>query len=58
MAESDSVKCGEVINIGAGRQVSINELVELIGGEKIYIKARLEPDKSEASNVLAKKYLD
>lgn len=42
-AESDV--CGEVFNIGSGHTYSINQLVELLGGEKIYIPKRPgEPD--------------
>lgn len=42
-ATLDTVGAGEVLNIGAGRQVSINEIAELIGGEIEYIAPRLEP---------------
>lgn len=42
-AESD-IK-GEVMNVGSGGDHSVNELVELLGGEKIYIPKRPgEPD--------------
>jgi len=40
--DSAKVGKGEVINIAAGRNVSMNDLADLIGGEKIYIPARLE----------------
>ena len=48
---------GEVINIGSGRQVSINEVAKIIGGEVRYIPPRLEPrnsllDISKAKNIL------
>lgn len=42
-AFSDAVGQGEVLNIGAGRQVSINEVAALIGGPIEYIEPRLEP---------------
>ena len=38
--ESDKVGRGEVINIGAGRNHSINEIAEMIGGETAHIDAR------------------
>lgn len=45
IAAAKSDKSGEIYNIGSGRTVSVNELVELIGGEKIYIPKRPgEPD--------------
>lgn len=37
-AESDQV--GRVYNLGAGRPQSVNRLVELLGGEKVYIPKR------------------
>jgi UDP-glucose 4-epimerase len=41
-ARSEKVGKGEVINIAAGRNVSMNQLADLIGGEKAYIPARPE----------------
>ena len=42
-AKSD--KIGEIYNIGSGKTVSINKLVELLDGEKLYIPKRPgEPD--------------
>ena len=38
--ESNKVGRGEVINIGAGRNHSINEIAEMIGGETAHIDAR------------------
>ena len=40
---SDRVGHGEVMNVGAGRNVSLNELARLIGGPVEYVPARLEP---------------
>lgn len=43
VAESDRV--GEIYNVGSGRTVSVNRLVELLGGEKTHIPKRPgEPD--------------
>jgi len=56
-AESPKVGKGEVINIGAGKNFSINNLAKLIGGEVTYIAPRLEPRDTLADNSLAKKLL-
>ncbi len=43
-AESNSV-IGEVMNVGSGNTYSVNKLVELLGGDKVYIPKRPgEPD--------------
>jgi len=42
-ATKDTVGAGEVLNIGAGTQTSINELASMIGTETEHIEARLEP---------------
>jgi len=56
-AESPQVGKGEVINIGAGHNVSINRIAELIGGPVEHIEARLEPRDTLADNTLAKQLL-
>ena len=38
--ESDKVGKGEVINIGAGKNYTVNKIAELVGGETKYIPAR------------------
>ncbi|MSR78815.1 MAG: NAD-dependent epimerase/dehydratase family protein [Candidatus Taylorbacteria bacterium] len=55
--ESQKVGKGEVINIGAGKNFSINELAKLIGGEVVHEPARPEPHDTLADNSLAKKLL-
>lgn len=55
--ESERVGRGEVINIGAGKNVSINELARLFGGPVEYIEARLEPKHTRADNRKAKELL-
>ena len=55
--KSKKVGKGEVINIGAGRNQSINKIAELIGGPIRYIPARLEPKNTLADNRLAFKLL-
>lgn len=56
-SESTKVGKGEVFNIGAGRNFSINEVAKLIGGEVEYISSRIEPHDTLADNSLAKKVL-
>lgn len=53
-AESPNVGKGEVINIGAGNNVSINRIAQLIGGPVEHTEARLEPRDTLADNTLAK----
>jgi len=58
-AESAKVGKGEVINIGAGRNVTIQYLAELIGGKENiqYASPRIEAHDSQADNHLAKELL-
>jgi nucleoside-diphosphate-sugar epimerase len=56
-AESANVGKGEVINIGAGRNVSVNDLAALIGGPTVPIEERLEPSDTLADNKKAKRLL-
>jgi nucleoside-diphosphate-sugar epimerase len=56
-AKSPNVGRGEVINIGSGRNVSINHLAEMIGGPRVYVEARLEPHDTLADNRRAKELL-
>ena len=48
---------GEVINIGGGNNVSVNEISNLIGGKKKYIDSRLEPSDTLANITKAKDIL-
>lgn len=56
-AESSKAGKGEVINIGAGRNVSVNDLAEMIGGSNVHVEARLEPHDTLADNRKAKELL-
>jgi len=56
-AESNNVGKGEVLNIGAGNNVSINTLAKLIGGEVEHIAPRVEPKHTKADTTRAKKLL-
>lgn len=55
--ESEKVGKGEVINIGAGNNVSINDLAKMIGGPITYVPARSEPKHTRADNRKAKELL-
>jgi nucleoside-diphosphate-sugar epimerase len=56
-AESPNVGKGEVMNIGAGNNKSINQIAELIGGPSIHVEPRLEPHDTLADITLAKKLI-
>jgi UDP-glucose 4-epimerase len=56
--ENNKVGKGEVINIGAGNQYSVNKIAELIGGDVEYIPPRIEPRSSEADITKAKELLN
>jgi UDP-glucose 4-epimerase len=51
-SQSDRVGHGEVMNVGAGRNVSINEIARLIGGPIEYVAPRLEPKHTLAGQHL------
>lgn len=57
-AKSAKVGKGEVINLGRGKQVSVNELTKLIGGPVEYVPPRIEPKRTEADIRKAKELLD
>jgi UDP-glucose 4-epimerase len=56
-AESNRVGKGEVINIGSGRNFTMNKLGEMIGGEVVHIPSRKEPRHTRADNRKAKELL-
>jgi UDP-glucose 4-epimerase len=47
-AESTRVGKGEVFNVGAGRNISINALAALIGGPVEHVAPRIEPKHTRA----------
>lgn len=55
--ESKRVGNGEVINIGTGRNVTIQFLAELVGGDITYGPPRVEAHDAQANNTLAKELL-
>lgn len=54
---SAKVGSGEVINIGAGSNHSVNEVAKLIGGPIVYTPPRLEPHDTLADNRRAQELL-
>lgn len=48
---------GEVFNIGHGKNVSINEVANMFGGQKVYGEKRFEPFETLADNQKAKDQL-
>ena len=56
-AKSPKVGKGEVVNIGSGKNYSVNEIARLVGGDVVYVPARLEPRDTRAGIKLAKKLL-
>lgn len=56
-AESDKVGKGEVINIGRGKNYSVNELAKMIGGPTVNMPPRIEPKETMADNSFAKELL-
>lgn len=56
--QSEKVGAGEVINIGTGKQSSVNKIAELIGGPVEHLPSRIEPGKVEADNKKAKELLE
>jgi UDP-glucose 4-epimerase len=55
--EKEGLGHGEVINIGSGEKITVNEMAKHVGGEKVYLPPRQEPRHSCADNALAKKLL-
>jgi len=57
-SRSEHVGSGEIINIGNGKNKSINEIASYVGGEIKYIEPVLEPFETLADNLKAKKLLN
>ena len=49
---------GEVFNIGNGDNRSVNQLADMIVGDKIYVEPVIEPKETLANNNKAREYLD
>ncbi len=54
---SNKVGRGEVINIGAGKDYTVNQLAAMIGGETEFCEPRIEPKHTCADNKKAKELL-
>lgn len=57
-AQNETLIHGEVINIGAGKNYSVNEIAKMIGGPTINIGKRIEPFETLGDISLAKKVLN
>lgn len=57
-SSEETVGNGEVLNLGAGVQTSINDLAKMIGGKIEYVTARIEPKHTLADISLTKELLD
>ena len=57
-SKSEHVGSGEIINIGNGKNKSINEIASYLGGKIKYIEPVLEPFETLADNLKAKKLLN
>lgn len=55
--KSEKVGNGEIINIGSGKQYSVNQIAELVGGPSSHIAPRIEPKNTQAGILKAKKLL-
>ena len=56
-SQSEKVGKGEVINIGNGDNRSINDIADMIGGERVHREPVIEPKETLADNSLAEKLL-
>ena len=56
-ATGGSVGVGEIINIGSGRETSVNIIAALVGGKTERLEPRIEPARSVADITRAKKLL-
>lgn len=54
---SEKAGKGEIYNIGAGNNYSVNEVADMMGGEKVYGEKRIEPYLTLADNTKAKTVL-
>src|SRR6056300_468549 len=56
-SQSENVGNGEVINIGNGDNRSINDIADMIGGDKVNVDPVIEPPETLADNSLAEELL-
>ena len=55
--QSENVGKGEIINIGSGKNYSVNQIADFLDGERIYVDPVIEPKESLALNAKARKLL-
>lgn len=59
LAAADSDLSGEIMNVGSGGHYKVNRLIELLGGDKVYIPKRPgEPDCTFADTAKIRRLLD
>jgi UDP-glucose 4-epimerase len=56
-SQSENVGNGEVINIGNGDNRSINDIADMIGGDRVNVDPVIEPKATLADNSKAEKLL-
>ena len=57
-SQSDKVGKGEVINVGNGNNRSVNQIADMIGGDRITVNPVVEPRETLADNTKAHELLD
>ena len=57
-SQSDKVGKGEVINVGNGNNRSVNQIADMIGGDRITVHPVVEPRETLADNTKAHELLD
>ena len=57
-SQSDKVGKGEVINVGNGNNRSVNQIADMIGGDRITVDPVVEPRETLADNTKAHELLD
>ena len=53
LPENERANKGTCINIGNGDNRSVNEIADMIGGDRIYVEPVLEPKETLANNKMA-----
>ncbi|MFA6526567.1 MAG: SDR family oxidoreductase [Candidatus Buchananbacteria bacterium] len=56
--KNDAIKNGEVMNIGGGKNYTMNDMAKKIGGETEYLPPRIEPHDSLADISLARQLIN
>ena len=57
-AATSSIGSGEIINIGSGTNYSVNQLADMVGGDRTFIDPVIEPRETLADNTRAKELLN